>query len=152
MTIDEEVVVEEQEAIENPEVSEEEGIESPEPSEEEEVDQSDEGEEDEDGLIVSFGDDDPEEGDEEEESKNPNLVKKLRKVIRSKEREEKRLKRELEAAKTPVQEELELGPEPTLEASKFDDVKFKKDYAEWLEKSKKVEAKKAEAAKIQEEG
>lgn len=142
-----EVIVEE-EVIENPETSEEE---TPDESQEEEATEEEDGEED---RIVTFGDEEPSEEEGEGHKWNPGLVKKLRKVASHKEKEIKRLKRELEAATKPAVETVELGPEPTLESAKFDEKKFKADWTAWNDRKQKVEEQnrqKEAAVKAQQE-
>ena len=140
MTIDEEQVVVEEEAIENTEVSEEEVIENTETLEENEPTDAEEEDQEEDRVVI-IGDSEPEE-EAEEHKEAPEWVKTTRKVNRNLTRENKRLKKQLEAATKPKEEEIVLGPKPTLESSKFDDKQFEKNLLDWHEKSRKVEEQK----------
>lgn len=117
-----------------------------------EVDGDDEEEED---RVVTIGDSEPEgETEETEETKEtPGWVKKVRKVNRKLESENKKLKRQIEANAKAVETEkpIELGEKPTLKGSGYDDAKFAEEIIAYDNRKRKVEAQAAEKAKMVEE-
>lgn len=107
-------------------------------------------------------DDDEEErfvtiGDEEEEPEppeTPGWVKKVRKVNRKLESENRRLKKELEQRSTAAQKQappVQLGEKPTLKSVGYDDKKYEQALVQYYERKRQVEQYEAEAAKRQEE-
>lgn len=162
LVIDEEVdnteeVVEE--VIENPESSEQTDNES---ESEPATIQDEEDDEDEEDRIVTIGDEPPEteaEGNasDDENQETPGWVKKVRKVNRKLESEVKRKDREIEKLKqelkSPAQVEkpVELGEEPTLKSSGYDDNKFKQALRAYDERKRKVEEQASERAKVEEQ-
>lgn len=105
--------------------------------------QSEESEE----VVITFGDDEPENGDEEpkEPEKDNSNFRNLRKVSRAQEKEIKRLKRELEELNNPSgNQSKQLRPKPTLADSGYDEDKYDADYAKWFEEKKSFEAQKQE--------
>ena len=134
---DEDFVVEEQDDQE-PEVEEQ----TDEVQESEEVEEENEPSEpeadEEDDRIVVIGDETPDEKDEEA----PGWVKKVRKVNRKLESENKRLKRELEMRSTQKQQEQappEVGEKPTLKSVGFSDKKYEAALAEYYERKRQAE-------------
>jgi len=111
--------------------------------------------EDEEDRIVTIGDSVPEgEAEETEETKEtPGWVKKVRKVNRKLESENRKLKRALEEKEKVAQAEkpVELGPKPTLAASKYDDVKFAEEIIAYDGRKRQIEAQATENAKVVEE-
>lgn len=98
-----------------------------------------------DEVVVSIGDDAPE---EEEEKAAPEWVRDLRKANR----EDKRRIRELEdqiKANAPAPKAVQLGKEPTLEDCDYDAEKFKAELIAWHERKRESEqqATKAEQEK-----
>lgn len=144
---DDEVVEEQQDDLEleveddSDEAQEpEESTEEVEPSEDEEPD------EDEEERVVVIGDQQL----EEEEPEAPGWVKKVRKVNRKLESENKRLKKELERRSTAAQAQQApppVGEKPTLKSVGYDDKKYVQALDEWVERKKKAEAFEAEQQK-----
>jgi hypothetical protein len=106
---------------------------------------------DDDGLEdASFADDAPtgddaddtEEGNEQGKQRNP-----LRGVVKSLEREKKRLQKELDDMRKPAVQEPELGAKPTLEDVDFDQDAYDQKLIEWTEAKRKSEKVKTESAK-----
>lgn len=143
---DEIIVEDEQDALE-PEVEET----DPEPeSEQEEDDQEidpddtepDEDEEEE--RVVVIGDESPEEDDQPE---TPGWVKKVRKVNRKLESENRRLRKELESRSTAAQPQappVQLGEKPTLKSVGYDDRKYESALASYYERKRQVEQHEAQ--------
>lgn len=156
---DEEVVVEE-EAVEEeqqPEVEEEEtdeeAAEDQEESPDEEDSEEDSEDDDEEDRVVVIGDEAPED-DEEEKPDAPGWVKKVRKVNRKLESENKRLRKELEQRSTaaPQQEPpIEVGEKPTLKSVGYDDKKYEQALTDYYERKRKADEQEAKKAKEQEE-
>jgi len=152
MLKDEDLVVEEEIVLDNEQ--EEETIEESEVSNESEEPATiqDEDEEDEEDRIVTIGDTPPEE-EEGEKPETPGWVKKVRKVNRKLESEVKQLKRQLEEKQKAAENErpVELGEEPTLSGSGYDDVKYKQAIRDYDERKRIVEGQASEKARTVEE-
>jgi hypothetical protein len=133
----EEEVVEEETDTEDLETEEAESEEVQEESEEESE------EPDDDEIIVTIGDEEPEEG----EKHNPSLVKHLRKQIRERNKELAELRKQ-NAVKPTEDKPVVIGEKPTLVGSDYDTAKFEKDLAEWYERKRQADA---QAAKIEKE-
>ena len=104
----------------------------------EEVEQAEEAQEDDGPLVVSFGDDEPEEPDFSGPA--PEWVKEVRKQNN----ELKKRLRELEAAKAPA---LDIGPKPTLEDCDFEPEVFEQRLQDWFARKQEVDTvKQAEEA------
>jgi hypothetical protein len=119
----------------------------PEEADDQEIDpDEDEPEEDEEERVVVIGDEEPDEEPEEA----PGWVKKVRKVNRKLESENKRLKRELEQRSTAAQQEappVELGEKPTLKSVGYDDKKYEQALASYYDRKRQVDQYEAEKAK-----
>lgn len=118
-----------------------------------EIEETDQ-DEDEEDRVVTIGDEapEPEEG-EEDSPEAPGWVKKVRKVNRKLENENKKLKRMLQerSTETPaVQPPVELPEKPTLKSCNYDGVKFEQALVEYHEKQKAYEAQKEAQVKAQE--
>lgn len=89
-------------------------------------------------------DDEVEEGEEQEKQRNP-----LRPVVKNLEREKKRLQKELDALRKPVQQEPQLGAKPKLEDPDidFDQEVYDQKLIDWTEAKRKADKAKAEADK-----
>ena len=128
--IDEEDINTEEEIVEDSDVSEE---------VEPENDQDDDEDED---RVVTIGDsvsEDDESEETEDKPETPGWVKKVRKVNRKLEGENKRLKRQLEERTTETVKPVELGEKPTLKTSGYDDEKYETDLISYYERKRKVE-------------
>jgi hypothetical protein len=81
------------------------------------------------------------EPDEEEatEAKTP-LVNNLRKLLRDAERKNKEYARQL-AASAPRDPEIVVGEKPTLASCEFDDERYEREYANWVERKSKAESR-----------
>jgi len=109
---------------------------------------SDEHEEEEDDLIVTIGDEVPE---EKEKLPDTKLVNFLRKSDRKKTKEIRDLKKQLESKteKEPVKE-LVLGERPKLEDFNWDEAKKDEALEKWLEQKRLVAQQKVEKEQEQE--
>lgn len=142
--VEEDFVVEEEQAdeeIEETEVEEEE-------SDEVEVDEDEEEEED---RIVTIGDEAPPE--EEEEPEAPGWVKKVRKVNRKLESEVRALKKQLQERSTEQQQPeptIEVGEKPTLKSVRYDDKKYEEALASYYERKRLAEEQEAKRREQQE--
>lgn len=149
---DEDIVVEEEEFVEetdeDQEPAEEEGVVEEEESDSDE--ESDSEEEDEDDVVITFGDSAPEE-EEGESPEAPGWVKKVRKVNRKLESENRKLRKMLEERSTEQTPPIELGEKPTLKSVGYDDKKYEAELAEYYERKRQVERQEAEKAKKAEE-
>lgn len=134
---DEDVTTQEEEVIEETETSEE-----SEPA----VIQD---EEEEDRVVTIDGSSEEGEADKEEHTETPGWVKKVRKVNRKLESENKRLKRQLEekAEAAEAEKPIELGEKPTLANHKYDDASYEADLQTYWDRKRKVENQAAEKAK-----
>lgn len=101
--------------------------------------------EDEGDLIVTIGEGSPD-SDDEDTANAPEWVKKLRKQQKETARENKELKRQLEARQTAETKPAELRKKPTLEDHDFDADAFEVDLLEWnYEKTERDTAEKVKA-------
>lgn len=113
------------------------------------------GEEDDGDLIVTIGEDSPpSEEDDVSQQDAPDWVKKLRKQHKDTAKENKELKRQLEAMQTE-KKPVELRAKPTLESHDFDADAYEADLLKWhdekreqkeIEKAKQDEAEKQQKA------
>lgn len=142
---DEDLVIEEEVVLDEPQ--EEETVEQSEVSEE--SDPATIQDEEEEDRVVTIGDPVPEEEIVPEEA--PNWVKKVRKVNRKLESENKRLKRELEVKSTETVKPVELGEKPTLANHKYDDASYEADLQTYWDRKRQIEGQAAEKVKIVEE-
>lgn len=108
---------------------------------------SDPEDEDDDDVLVSFGDEEPEQQDEEDGTP---LIKKLRKLEREKAKENRELKKKLAKYESNASESeaKALPPKPTLDAFDYDDDKFESALLDWHEKKREID--KQERAKQEE--
>lgn len=152
VNVDEDQVVAE-EVIDTEEQIEEEVIEDTEATEQsEEPETIQDEDDDEDDRVVTIGSStEDSETAEEEEKTTPGWVKKVRKVNRKLESENKRLKRELEAKSTEKEKPVELGQKPTLASCKYDAEAYDKALEDYYERKQKVEDQEAQKARIVEE-
>ena len=104
-------------------------------------------EEDDAPVIVTLGDEVPDEEDEPDVPEEaPGWAKKLREVSEDRRRENRELKKrlaEVEAKAAPVEAEPELGKEPDLEDFDYDTDAFKTAWRKWDADAKAVETRKA---------
>jgi hypothetical protein len=145
MEVEEEVVVEEEQDDLELEVEEEETDEAPESEEDDQEQDPDDEEED---RVVVIGDSSPEDDNDEA----PGWVKKVRKVNRKLESENKRLRRELEQRSTAAQQDTppEVGERPTLKSVGYNDKKYEQALAEYYEKKRQADEYSAKKQKEQE--
>lgn len=147
----EDVVIEEEQDDLELEVEETDEAEESEPEDEDQEESPDDEEPDEDEeeeRVVVIGDDEP----DEEEKEAPGWVKKVRKVNRKLESENRRLKRELEQRSTAAEKPpVEVGEKPTLKSVGYDDKKYEKALAEYYERKRQAEQYEAEKARKVEE-
>lgn len=104
-------------------------------------------EEDEEERVVTIGDE-----EEPEEQETPGWVKKVRKVNRKLESENRRLKKELEARSTAAKAEappVQLGEKPTLRSVGYDDKKYEAALIQYYERKRQVDQYEAEQSKRQ---
>lgn len=151
---DEDLVIDEEEQDDlEPEVEESDEAPESEPEDEDQEDSPDDEEPDDDEeeeRVVLIGDDEP----DEEEKEAPGWVKKVRKVNRKLESENKRLKRELEQRSTAKQDQgppVELGEKPTLKSVGYNDKKYEAELAKYYERKRQVEQYEAQKAQQQQE-
>ena len=133
---------EEEEVIENTDTPDEE--ESPETIQ-------DDDEDDEEDRIVTIGDSsepDAESEDSEEDKEAPGWVKKVRKVNRKLESENKKLKKLLEEKSTEKEKPVELGEKPTLKDCGYDDKKYEQELFNYYERKKRVDEQAAEKERL----
>lgn len=81
----------------------------------------------EDGVVVTIGEESP---PQEEVERAPEWVRELRKSNREKDRQIRELQDQVKTAK-PAAQAVEVGEEPTLEGSDYDEAKFKADWKAW---------------------
>lgn len=101
-------------------------------------------ESDADVLTVSFDGDDDE---PEQDNAAPEWARELRKEHRKLKKEKRDLEKKL-AEKSEAQEQVALGPKPTLESAGYDEEKFEADLIAWQEQKRKVEAEKVAQEEI----
>lgn len=109
--------------------------------EEEEGEGESEAEAEAEGLSITIGDEDPE---AEEEEPAPVWVKELRKTARSVTKENKELKKKLEALENPAPKDVPLREKPTLESHDYDTDKYDQDLMAWYEQKQRKDAQKRE--------
>ena len=118
----------------------------------EEVQNQEETEESED-VIVSIGDEEPEQ--EEEVKAAPEWVRELRKKAKETQRENKELKARIEKLSGTVEKPVELGKKPTLEDCDYDSEVFEQNLENWYNDKIKYDneqsKKKAEQEKVEHE-
>ena len=133
-------VAEASEQSEEPEASDE-----PETSEGQTTADADDGD-----LVVSFGDEEPEESPT---SKDPERESSTFSAMRKREREKTKQIKELEArlAKYEEAEKPTLGPKPTLEGSDYDTAKFEAALERWHETKRAHDAEQQKEKAVQEE-
>jgi hypothetical protein len=140
--VGEEVEIEEVEANEAKEVEEElEDAENKEPADEEE-----EGEEGEEVEVISFGGEEPE---TEEEQPAPAWVRDLRKAHKTTQKENRDLRRKLDALEKPKPEAKELREKPTLEQFDYDSDEFESSLEKWFDEKREHEDAKKQAQAAQ---
>lgn len=91
---------------------------------------------DEDEITVSIGEETP--PTEQPEQRAPEWVRDLRKSHRELQRQNRELKAALEA-NAPRQEQVTLGPKPTLEAFDYDTEKYEASLATWYERKRQAD-------------
>ncbi len=114
-------------------------------SEENSEEKPDENSDDE--VIVTIGEEAPP-ADEEDQAHDPGLVSKLRKELRDRTRENKRLSHELEEKKTPKEAKPEVMEEPTLDSCDYDEKKYREQLFIWKEK---IDLEKVQSEKIKQQ-
>lgn len=106
---------------------------------------ADEGEEGaEDGVVVTIGDQPPEDA-VEDDNKAPPWVRDLRKSNREKDKRIRELEQQVAKA-TPAPAAIVVGEEPTFESCGFDADELKKQTLAWADRKNKAEAQQREAA------
>lgn len=138
--------------VEDEVLEEEEAIEEEDQEEETDAVQEEEESDDGDEPIITFGDEPPKaEGEDEEDRPAPAWVKKVRSTNRKLEKENRKLRRELEQRSTAKEPEIEVGEKPTLKSVKYDEKKYEQELAAWYERKKKADEIEAQKAKAEEE-
>lgn len=132
--LDDEVI--EEDVVEHDTEEEESDAESVQQEDDSEPETDPGGEEDSDDVVVTFGDEDPEDEDHREA---PAWVKKVRKANRKLESENRKLKRALQERSTESQPVIELGEKPTLKGAKYDDKLYEKQLTEYYERKRKLD-------------
>lgn len=98
---------------------------------------SDDSEDDEsDEVVVTIGDSPT---PDESKQEAPAWVKELRKTNRETQRENRELKKKLDALNNPTKPEVKLGPKPKIEDYDYDTTKFEADLVKWYETKKEVD-------------
>lgn len=136
--LDSEEVQEESEPVEDNNDEE-----TTEESKSESEESTDEEPKDDDEVVVSIGEDSP---PEKESSPAPKWVKELRKREREQKKLIRDLEKKLEETKVSENKPVTLGPKPTLESFDYDSDKFEVEYDKWSEQ-KRVVAKQEESKK-----
>jgi hypothetical protein len=93
---------------------------------------------DSDEVVVSIGEESP--PSDEEETDEPGLVNKLRKVIREKTRRVTELEQK-ESTATKAEQAVVVGQKPSLEACEYDSARFETELESWHERKRAAEAK-----------
>lgn len=93
-------------------------------------------------LVVSIGDEKPEET--EETRRAPEWVRELRKSHREAQKENRELKAKLEELSSPELKSMDPGKKPTLEGCDYDSSAYEKSLSEWYEKKREHDASLAE--------
>jgi hypothetical protein len=107
-----------------------------------------ESEESEGDLVVTIGDDKPEE--DEEYAKAPKWVKELRRKNREDQKRIRELEEQLKATKQTEDKPVEVGAKPKLDDFDYDTDAYESALAGWYEKKRQADAQKAEAQKAEE--
>lgn len=97
---------------------------------------------DSDEVIVTIGDSPAPE--ESKQAEAPEWVKELRKSHRETQRENRELKKKLDAINSPETPTVKLGPKPKLEDYDYDTEKFEADLNKWFNTKKEVENQESE--------
>ena len=139
----EEVVETSEDESTNEENTETEAEESSEP----EGETSEDNESDE--VIVTIGDTPTPE--ESEEQKAPEWVRELRKSNRETQRENRELKKQLEALQNPGQPVTKLGPKPKLEDFDYDTKQYEVQLSKWCDQKREIDKQEADAQAAQEQ-
>lgn len=137
-----EEVTETPEAETEEETTETEAEETSEPEGESSDDDSDE-------VIVTIGDTPTPE--ESEDQKAPEWVRELRKSNRETQRENRELKKQLEAMQNPDKPATKLGPKPKLEDYDYDTEQYETNLAKWYDQKREVDKQEADAQVAQEQ-
>lgn len=101
--------------------------------------------EDDGGMVVTIGDEEP--AEEQDDKAAPAWVKELRKQHRETQRENRELKAKLQQAAPQQQKAPEVGKKPTLEDCDYDGDKFEQELTAWHDRKRQAE----QIAKQQEE-
>jgi hypothetical protein len=136
--IEQEELQEEEEQVADAEEPEEDESSEEDSSEEQDESQEDDDEE----VVVTIGDEEP----EEEVAEAPEWVRELRKTNRELKKENKRLQQQ--TAPAPAQEAIVLGEKPTFESVGYDEEEFETQLASWHERKRKIDDQ-AEQAKVE---
>ena len=133
------------EQSEEPETSED-----PETSDADAAAEADDADDDDGEMIVSFGDEEPEESPT---SKNPERESSTFREMRKREREKTKTIKELEArlAKYEEAEKPTLGPKPTLEGCEYDTGKFEAALEQWHETKRAHDAEQEQQKTVQQQ-
>lgn len=102
-----------------------------------------------DEVIVSIGDEKPQEA--EEEAKAPNWVRELRKTNTELKKKNRELEQKLRGASDESQAPTKLGKKPSLEEFDYDTDKFEIALESWYETKRKVEEESEKARRAQED-
>ncbi len=102
-----------------------------------------------DEIVVSIGDE-PEEKEEDEAAAKP-WVRDLRKNYRDIKKENRDLRAQLEAVKTPPAQDAKLGPKPTLADHEYDEDAFSEAVLAWNEKKRAVESEASKKKEAEEQ-
>jgi hypothetical protein len=107
------------------------------------ADDGDEGDEDE--VLITIGDEKPDESEEEKQiAQAPQWVKDLRKKARETDRENRELRAKLAAPAVKTEMVDAVGAEPTLEGCGYDADKFKAELTAFFERKRKADEQQAE--------
>lgn len=132
------------------ELQQEQHEEQSESSAENQEQENEEGQEEADEVVVTIGDQKPE---EEQQEAAPQWVKELRKTQRELQKENRELKEKLKASTVKDEGAPQVGQKPTLEGCGYDDVKFEAELTAWYDKKRQADehAKKIEEDKRKQE-
>lgn len=106
--------------------------------------ESQEGETSKEEIVVTIGDEDPPQEDEDERTAKP-WVRELRKKNRESQRRIRELEEQLTAKAAPASESVAVGKKPTLEDHDYDTEKFEADLSAWYERKRKADESAARA-------
>lgn len=113
--------------------------------EDEESEQPDTSEDDDsDEVIVTIGDEEPQE--DKEQAQAPEWVRELRKSHRETQRENRELKEKLQSLEKPETKPVQLGPKPKLEDYDYDTDKFEQELTSWYDRKRKADEASAQQA------